>query len=85
MIENTQGSLDCAKTTVSGSGNNLTVKWNITPKAAFASTTPKNLYMRDIDNSNTTSEFSSAPRRRKTGLIGNFFPRRMSPRSWTIA
>ena len=34
-LTNTQGTLNCGATTVTGTGNNLTVNWNITPKAAF--------------------------------------------------
>ena len=51
-LSNTRGTLNCAATTVSGSGNNLTVNWNITPKAAFASATTRNLYLfaRDMSN-----------------------------------
>jgi hypothetical protein len=40
---------------VSGSGNDLTINWNITPKAAFASATARNLYMYVRDMSNVTA------------------------------
>ena len=49
MLSNSQGTLDCLATTVSGSGNDLTVNWNITPKTAFASSVHKNLYMQATD------------------------------------
>ena len=51
-LTNTQGRLDCETTTVSGTGNNLTVNWNITPKASFAGT--KSLYMFARDNADLT-------------------------------
>ncbi len=54
-LTNTQGSLNCAATTVAVSGNNLTINWNITPSAAFASATKKNLYMKVSDMSNLTA------------------------------
>jgi|GEM_PF-1701659 len=52
-VSNTQGTLNCQQTTVTKSGNNLTVNWNITPKAAF--TGAKNLKMRATDNSNAAT------------------------------
>ena len=54
-LSNSRGTLNCRATTVSGSGNNLTVNWNIKPKAAFVSTTKKNLYLyaRDMSNAIT--------------------------------
>lgn len=54
-LTNTQGSLNCAATTVAGSGNTLTIKWSIKPKAAFASATKKNLYLFARDMSNATA------------------------------
>ncbi|HVF10308.1 MAG TPA: hypothetical protein VNA16_05875, partial [Abditibacteriaceae bacterium] len=47
VISNRQGSLDCANTTVSQDGNNLTVNWSLTPKAAFAGPRSLFLYVRD--------------------------------------
>jgi hypothetical protein len=35
---------------VSGSGNNITVNWNVTPAAAFTSATPRNLYLGATDS-----------------------------------
>jgi len=54
-LTNTQGSLNCAATKVAVSGNNLTVKWNITPNPAFASETVRNLFMKVVDMSNLTA------------------------------
>jgi hypothetical protein len=51
---NTRGILNCAATTVTGLGNNLTVNWNITPRATFASLMKKNLYLYARDMSNAT-------------------------------
>ncbi len=51
-IENSYAKLDCSKTTISGSGTTLTVNWNITFKAAFASTTAKKTYLYVKDDSN---------------------------------
>jgi hypothetical protein len=48
-IENTQGILNCAQTTVGKSGNNVTVNWSITPKEAFASATAKKMFMQAGD------------------------------------
>jgi len=53
-LSNTRGTLNCAATTVAGSGNYLAVNWNITPKAAFVSTTARNLYLYARDMSNAT-------------------------------
>jgi len=54
-LSNTQGALNCGLTTVSKAGNSITVKWNITPNVAFASVTPKNMYMLVRDMSNLTA------------------------------
>ena len=54
-LSNSQGSLNCQQTTVSGSGGELTVHWNITPKAAFGSATPNQLWMIARDNTGVTS------------------------------
>ena len=54
-LTNTKGVLKCAATTVTVSGNNLTVSWNIKPNSAFASATKKNLYMFARDMSNATT------------------------------
>lgn len=49
-IENTYAKLNCAQTTVSGSGNTLTVKWAVTLKSCFVGS--KNLYLYVRDDSN---------------------------------
>jgi C1A family cysteine protease len=54
-LGNSQGTVDCSKTVVSSSGNNLAVNWSVTPKAAFASSTPKNIWEIARDYSNATS------------------------------
>jgi bacillolysin len=48
-IQNTRGQLNCAQTTVGGTGTNLTVKWCMTPKAAFASATARQLRLKATD------------------------------------
>lgn len=52
-ISNALGSLNCANTTVSVSGNNLTVNWNITLTGNMAGS--NNLYMFVTDKTNRTS------------------------------
>ncbi|MDD5194775.1 MAG: fibronectin type III domain-containing protein [Candidatus Omnitrophica bacterium] len=52
-IENSYGKLDCSKTTVSGSGNNLMVKWNISFKPAFAQTSSVYMYVTDKAKANS--------------------------------
>ena len=52
-IENSYGKLDCAKTTVSSSGNTLTVNWNITFKPSFVGI--KNTYLLAIDKASVNS------------------------------
>lgn len=49
-IYNSYAVLDCAKTTVSGNGKTLTVKWAIIFKGAFAGTKNSYLYVRDDSN-----------------------------------
>ncbi|MDP2766176.1 MAG: hypothetical protein Q8O41_01805, partial [Candidatus Methanoperedens sp.] len=53
IIENSYAKLDCSKTTVSGSGNILTVKWVITFKAASVGV--KKTYLFVKDNANASS------------------------------
>jgi len=52
-LTNSQGTLDCSLTTVTGTGNDLTVNWNITPNASFAGT--KNLYLFARDYADSTA------------------------------
>jgi len=47
------GSLDCAKTTVTGSGDNLSVVWSIAPSAALAGT--RHVYLQAADAGATSS------------------------------
>ena len=54
-ISNSQGTLNCLKTTVEKSGNNITVNWRITPKAVFAGAAAKDLKMRATDSSGLTT------------------------------
>jgi hypothetical protein len=49
-IENSYAKIDCAKTTVTGDGNNLTVNWQVTFKRPFIGT--KNSYLCVYDKSN---------------------------------
>jgi len=51
-LSNSQGTLNCAALWISGPGNNLTITWNITPSATFASTTKKNVYLQARDFTN---------------------------------
>jgi hypothetical protein len=48
IISNAQGSLDCAGTTVSASGNALTVNWSLTPALRWANT-QRDLWLFAID------------------------------------
>jgi hypothetical protein len=50
IIQNSYVKIDCLKTTVTGSGNDLIVKWNITPKLAFANIKTKNIYLKADDD-----------------------------------
>jgi len=54
-LSNSQGTLLCGATTVSGSGNNLTISWSIRPKAAFARPTKRNIYLFARDKYNATA------------------------------
>ncbi|MDP3790723.1 MAG: glucoamylase family protein [Candidatus Omnitrophota bacterium] len=47
-IENSYAKLNCASTTVSGSGNALTVNWSVTFKPAFKGVKNSYLYVKDI-------------------------------------
>jgi len=50
LIENSYAKLDCAATTISGSGNTLTVNWSVSFKSTFASNKNAYLYVRDDAN-----------------------------------
>jgi hypothetical protein len=58
LLENTQGTLNCAESTVSGAGKDLAVNWSITPKPAFASAAAKKLWMIGRDRAGLTSGWS---------------------------
>ncbi len=45
ILQNSYVSLDCSKTTVTGSGTTMTVKWAVTFKQPFVSTMTKLIYM----------------------------------------
>jgi len=47
VIQNSQASLNCSTTTVSGAGTTLTINWNLTLKPAFAGAKNAYLYVRD--------------------------------------
>lgn len=51
VIENSYAKLDCSKTTATGSGTKLTLKWSITFKSPFVGTTAKNTYLYVKDDS----------------------------------
>ncbi len=53
IIENTYARLDCSKTTISGSGNTLTVNWAVSFKSSFTGT--KNIYLAATDDTNITT------------------------------
>jgi beta propeller repeat protein len=50
IIENSYTKLDCSKTSVSGSGNTLTINWNTTFKDTFKGTKNTYLYIKDDAN-----------------------------------
>jgi len=55
VITNSQGSLNCALTTVGGSGNTLTINWSFTPASTF--TGGKYIYMQVRDKGNLIDGF----------------------------
>jgi len=55
IIENTYGKLDCSGTTVTSSGNTLTVKWKIIFKDAFIGAQTKGIWLYATDDSNANS------------------------------
>jgi hypothetical protein len=57
IITNSQGTLNCADTTVTHSGNTLTVNWNFTPVAAFTGT--QNLYLLATDSEGANSAWQT--------------------------
>ncbi|OGR05580.1 MAG: hypothetical protein A2511_04685 [Deltaproteobacteria bacterium RIFOXYD12_FULL_50_9] len=59
ILENSQGSINCQLTTVSGSGSDLTVTWKIPQKNTYAGSAAKPLKMRATDNSGVISGWSN--------------------------
>ena len=57
-ISNTQGTLNCEQSSVTKAGNNLTLKPNITPAAAFASPTAKKIYLRAVDKADNAADWA---------------------------
>jgi hypothetical protein len=57
VISNSQGSLNCAATTVTSSGDSLTVNWNFTPSANYGGA--KNLYLLATDAAVTSSPWQN--------------------------
>lgn len=55
IIENSYAKLDCSKTTASGSGATLTVRWNVVFKSIFAISAPKKTYLYVKDDSGASS------------------------------
>ncbi|MDD5194777.1 MAG: hypothetical protein PHQ96_03765, partial [Candidatus Omnitrophica bacterium] len=53
IIQNSYAILDCSKTTVSGSGDTLTIAWAVTFKSTF--TGLKNMYLSVKNNGNLGS------------------------------
>ena len=53
IIQNSYAKIDCSKTTVSGSGDNLSINWNITFKQAFNGTKKCYLYTKDNSGAKT--------------------------------
>lgn len=60
-ISNSQGSLNCASTTVSGSGTNLSVNWNLTPSTSFAGigSASRSLELSARDRGNLNAAFAN--------------------------
>jgi hypothetical protein len=50
VITNSQGSLDCASTSVTPNGKRLTVNWGLTPASLFAGAKTVSLFVRDWQN-----------------------------------
>jgi uncharacterized repeat protein (TIGR01451 family) len=55
VLENSYSKLNCAASTVSGSGTALTVTWNVTFKTPFETSAVKNIYLRAIDDAAASS------------------------------
>lgn len=66
IIENSYAKLDCSGTTISGSGDKLTVKWKVTFKSTFVSPLIKKIYLWVEDDTNANSGWVKAG----TWLVG---------------
>lgn len=60
VLENSQGQVDCAAISVSGSGAMLTVQWYLTPKAPLAGGVSHPISMQAADQGNLTSGWVQA-------------------------
>ncbi len=58
VISNARGSLDCSKTTVTRSGNNITIAWNVTPTAQLSGLR-LNCFLFTRDKSNFIDNFEA--------------------------
>lgn len=74
-LSNSQGTLNCAATTVTASGNDLTINWNFTPKLAYVSTYPKNVFLQAVDRA-----FATNP----VAMIANNSDTMLDMGDWTI-
>jgi len=77
-IQNSFVKLDCSKTTVSGSGTTLRVKWSITFKPAFLGN--KNMYLKVIDDTNASSGWA----KRGAWTIRQILSISINPNFWNI-
>jgi hypothetical protein len=57
ILKNTQGSLNCAKTTMSGTGSNLIMVWDITPTVPSIASVPKKIMVRGSDSMHHTTNW----------------------------
>jgi alpha-tubulin suppressor-like RCC1 family protein len=73
VISNSQGSLDCSGTTVSISGNNITVNWDVAIKPVWAGTT-NNLYLYCEDKQGLSNSSSGYDQLGTWTITGNVAP-----------
>jgi hypothetical protein len=66
VLENSYSKLNCAASTVSGSGTTLTITWNVTFKAPFVTTAVKNIYLQAADDAGASTGWSQ----KGTWLVG---------------
>jgi hypothetical protein len=77
-IENSYTKLHCAQTSISGSGNTLTVSWSITFKSTFLGV--KNAYLYVKDNSGLYDGF----KQKGTWTITALLSISLNPKNWDI-